>query len=92
MAARWLAGIFGAPATVVSIIIYARLIVLLLPSYFEGMSRVLMEAAATARPIITSDVAGCRELVEAGYNGWLCPPADARALARAMVQFLQTSS
>ena len=64
---------------------------LLLPSYFEGMSRVLMEAAATARPIITSDVAGCRELVEAGYNGWLCPPADARALARAMMQFLQTS-
>ena len=62
-----------------------------LPSYHEGMSRVLMEAAAVGRPIITTDAAGCRELVEVGANGWLCPSRDPAALARAMAEFLQLS-
>src|SRR5690606_13276494 len=43
-----------------------------LPSYREGMSTTLMEAAALARPLIASDVAGCRELIDDGVNGFLC--------------------
>ena len=60
-----------------------------LPSYHEGMSRVLMEAAAVGRPLITTQVPGCQELVDDGVNGWLCPAQDAAALARSMMRFLQ---
>ena len=60
-----------------------------LPSYHEGMSRVLMEAAAVGRPLITTRVPGCQELVDEGISGWLCPAQDSAALARSMMQFLQ---
>ena len=61
-----------------------------LPSYYnEGMSRVLMEAAAVGRPLITTKMPGCQELVDEGVNGWLCSAQDAVALARSMMQFLQ---
>jgi glycosyltransferase involved in cell wall biosynthesis len=43
-----------------------------LPSYREGTSRVLLEAAAMGRPIITTNVTGCREIVDHGVNGFLC--------------------
>lgn len=49
---------------------------IVLPSYREGTSRVLLEAAAVGRPIIASDVAGCREIVENGISGFLCKPKD----------------
>ena len=49
---------------------------IVLPSYREGTSRVLLEAAAMGRPIITTDVPGCREIVEHGKNGFLCKPKD----------------
>ena len=55
-----------------------------LPSYREGTSRVLLEAAAMARPIVTTDVPGCREVVDDGINGYLCRPRDAASLADAM--------
>ena len=42
------------------------------PSYHEGMSNVLLEAAATGRPVVTSDIPGCREAVEDGTTGYLC--------------------
>lgn len=51
---------------------YAMAHCIVLPSYHEGMSNVLLEAAATGRPIITSDIPGCREAVEDGKNGYLC--------------------
>ena len=61
-----------------------------LPSYYnEGMSRVLMEAAAVGRPLITTRMPGCQELVDEGVSGWLCSAQDAVALARSMMQFLQ---
>ena len=61
-----------------------------LPSYYnEGMSRVLMEAAAVGRPLITTRMPGCQELVDEGVSGWLCPAQDAVTLARSMKQFLQ---
>jgi glycosyltransferase involved in cell wall biosynthesis len=52
-----------------------------LPSYREGMSRVLLEALAMARPIITTDTPGCREAVQPGKNGYLIPIKNAKALA-----------
>ena len=60
-----------------------------LPSYHEGMSNVLLEAAATGRPLITSDIPGCREVVEDGASGYLCPPKDADALYDAMQRFVE---
>ena len=55
-----------------------------LPSYREGTSRVLLEAAAMARPLVATDVPGCREVVDDGVNGFLCAPRDAASLAHAM--------
>jgi glycosyltransferase involved in cell wall biosynthesis len=55
-----------------------------LPSYREGLSRVLLEAAALGRPIVTTDVPGCRDIVSDGVNGFLCAPRSAEALAEAL--------
>ena len=60
-----------------------------LPSYHEGMSNVLLEGAATGRAIITSDIPGCREAVEDGVSGYLCPAKDADALYEAMRRFVE---
>lgn len=63
----------------------AEATVVCLPSYYgEGIPKVLIEAAASARAIITTDMPGCREIVTAGVNGWLVPPRDAAALAEAV--------
>lgn len=63
-------------------------IVVVLPSYSEGMNRALMEACASGKPIITTDIPGCREAVDEGCNGYLVPPRDAEALAQAMLRFI----
>ena len=55
-----------------------------LPSYREGLPRTLLEAAAMARPLIATDVPGCREVVENGINGFLCQVRDSESLAKAM--------
>jgi glycosyltransferase involved in cell wall biosynthesis len=55
-----------------------------LPSYREGMSRALLEGAAMGKPLVGTDVAGCRELIEEGVTGALCRPRDAGSLADAM--------
>lgn len=53
-----------------------------LPSYYrEGVPRTLLEAAAMARPIVTTDSVGCRDVVDDGINGYLCRPRDALDLA-----------
>jgi glycosyltransferase involved in cell wall biosynthesis len=62
---------------------------IVLPSYREGMSRVIMEAMAMERPVITTDTAGCREAVEHGRNGYLVPVGDPESLAKAMISFAQ---
>ncbi len=62
----------------------ARSDCVILPSYHEGMSNVLLEAAAMGRPIITTDVAGCREAVCPEVSGMLCRARDADDLYRAM--------
>ena len=60
-----------------------------LPSYREGVPRTLLEAASMAKPIVSTDVVGCREVVENGVNGFLVPPKDANALARAVDKLLE---
>lgn len=57
-----------------------------LPSYREGLPKSLIEAAACARPLITTDVPGCREVVTDGVNGLLVAARDAKALARAIAR------
>jgi len=59
-----------------------------LPSYREGLPKALLEAAASARCIVTTDVPGCNEVVENGVNGLLVPPRDATALARALLKLI----
>ena len=58
------------------------------PSYHEGMANVLLESAAAGRPVITTDVPGCREAVEDGVTGLLCAARDASALTAAVERFL----
>ncbi len=62
-----------------------------LPSYREGIPRVLLEAMAMAKPIITTDSVGCREVCKDGQNGFLVRPKDPQSLAEAMENFLKTS-
>ena len=68
---------------------YAMANCIVLPSYHEGMSNVLLEAAASGRPLITSDIPGCREAVENGASGYLCPTKDVDALYDAMRRFAE---
>ena len=58
--------------------------IVVLPSYREGTPRILLEAAASGLPIVTTDVPGCREIVEHDVNGLLVPAKDPRALAEAL--------
>lgn len=55
-----------------------------LPSYREGAPQVLIEAASCGKPIVTTDVSGCREVVRHGDTGLLVRPRDSRALADAL--------
>lgn len=64
---------------------------IVLPSYREGLPRSLLEAAAMARPLIASDVPGCREVVEDGVNGLLCAVRSAPSLATAMERMIAMS-
>lgn len=60
----------------------------ILPSYHEGMSNVLLEAAASGRPIITSNIHGCKEAVDDGISGLLCNVKDSDDLERKMDEFI----
>ena len=64
---------------------------LLLSSYHEGLNRSLMEGCALGKPIIASDIPGCRETVREGENGYLVPTKDVNALADAMLRYLSLS-
>lgn len=65
--------------------------VVCLPSYREGLPKVLLEAAACARPIVTTDVPGCREVVREGENGLLVPVRDVQALSEALLRLINNS-
>lgn len=59
-----------------------------LPSYREGLPKVLLEAAACGRPLVATDAPGCREIVRHGENGLLVPLRDAASLADAIGRLL----
>ncbi|MFI5420722.1 MAG: glycosyltransferase family 4 protein, partial [Nitrososphaerales archaeon] len=62
-------------------VVFAEAHLVCLPSYLEGLPKVLLEAAACGRAIVTTDVPGCRDVVKHGSNGLLVPPKDANSLA-----------
>lgn len=64
---------------------------IVLPSYREGLPRTLLEAAALARPIIATNVPGCREVVDHGVNGYLCNVCDSLDLASKMEAMMNLS-
>lgn len=63
-----------------------------LPSYREGLPKALLEAASCGKPIVTTDVPGCREVVQHGYNGLLVAARDSEGLAHAMRQLITSES
>jgi galacturonosyltransferase len=70
---------------------YAAADCVVLPSYHEGLSNVLLEAAAIGRPVITSDIHGCKEAVNDGETGLLCRVKDAEDLYQKMRQMANLS-
>jgi glycosyltransferase involved in cell wall biosynthesis len=69
--------------------VYAQANIVCLPSYREGVPKTLLEASACGRPIVASDVPGCREVVRDGENGYLVPPHDPQAVAEALKLLIQ---
>ena len=72
--------------------VYAQASIVCLPSYREGVPKTLLEAAASGRPIVASDVPGCREVVRDGENGYLVPAHDPRAVAEAIKKLITDPS
>ena len=69
--------------------VLGRASIVVLPSHHgEGLPRALLEAAAAARPIVTTDTEGCREIGRNGVNGLLVPVCDAEVLAEAILRLL----
>lgn len=64
--------------------VFRRTTIACLPSYREGLPKVLIEAAASGLPIVATDVPGCRDICRHGENGLLVPPRNALALAEAL--------
>jgi glycosyltransferase involved in cell wall biosynthesis len=70
--------------------VFAKSHIVCLPSkYREGVPKVLIEAASCGRPIVTTDMPGCREIVQDGENGILVPSNDGRAVADAIIRLLE---
>jgi glycosyltransferase involved in cell wall biosynthesis len=62
-----------------------------MPSYREGMSNILLEGASMARPLIATNVTGCRDIVEDGVNGFLCKVKSGNDLAEKMIKMMNLS-
>jgi glycosyltransferase involved in cell wall biosynthesis len=62
--------------------------IVVLPSYREGLPKVLIEAAACGKVVVTTDVPGCRDAIEPGVTGVLVPARDAQALSQAIAALL----
>jgi len=69
--------------------VYAAVDCVVLPSYREGMPRSLLEAGAMGLPVVATDVPGCRNIVEDGFNGLLCEARNAESLRKALMRMLQ---
>ena len=71
--------------------IFSNSNIIVLPSYREGLPKVLAEAAAAGRAVVTTNVPGCRDAIEPGKSGLLIPVRNARALADAIQQLIDDS-
>lgn len=71
---------------------YADCHIAVLPSYREGLPKTLLEAASCERPIITTDVPGCREVVQDGENGLLVPAKDSEELVNALIVLIENKA
>lgn len=71
---------------------YADCHIAVLPSYREGLPKTLLEAASCERPIVTTDVPGCREVVQDGENGLLVPAKDSEELANALIVLIENKA
>lgn len=60
-----------------------------LPSYREGLPRVLLEAGAMGRPVIATNVPGCRDVVDDGVTGFLCTPKDSNELSNSILKYIE---
>ena len=70
--------------------VYAESSIICLPStYGEGVPKVLIEAAACSRAVVTTDTPGCREIIRHGVNGMVVPPADIDALTAAIRHLIE---
>lgn len=72
--------------------LFSKSNIVVLPSYREGLPKVLIEAAACGRPVVTTDVPGCRDAIEPGLTGLLVPARDAAALADAVQTLLDDTT
>ncbi|NMK47160.1 glycosyltransferase family 4 protein [Achromobacter sp. Bel] len=72
--------------------LYAASHIAVLPSYREGLPKSLIEAAACARAVVTTDVPGCRDAIEPGETGLLVPVRDAQALADAIARLAEDAA
>lgn len=72
--------------------VYKNADIVVLPSYREGLPKSLIEACAVGRPIITTDVPGCRECVIDGYNGFLIPVKNSNAIATKLFILIDNES
>lgn len=70
--------------------LYAQVHIVCLPSYREGLPKALIEAAACGRPVVTTDVSGCREVLIAGETGLRVPARDTAALAAALRRLIES--
>jgi glycosyltransferase involved in cell wall biosynthesis len=72
--------------------VYTQCHIVTLPSLGEGVPTVLLEAASSGKPIVTTDTPGCRDVVKDGLNGLLVPPNDPAALAEALYRLLSDAA
>lgn len=72
--------------------VFSQAHIVVLPSYREGLPKVLLEAAASGKPIVTTDTSGCREVVRDNVNGFLVPVKDAEGLAEAISKLIKDES
>mgnify|MGYP000551282618 CR=1 FL=1 len=72
--------------------LYKKVHVGILPSYREGLPKSLLEAASSGKPIITTDVPGCNEIVKNEFNGLIVPPKDSNELMKAMKKLILNKS
>lgn len=70
----------------------SRAACIVLPSYHEGMANTLLEGAAMGKPLVATNINGCREAIEEGVTGYLCQPKDAKSLTTALEKIINLST